>query len=264
MTEQEWLTATDPTLMLDAVSGKVSARRLLLFACACCRRLWDRLDEPERHIVEVSERFADKLTTVDEFQQIRTSAQADAPPSGTSHAASAVRTLASPDGTVQAVAVQAADARCAGDSSVRASERAAQADLLRDIVANPFSAGPPPCPPDWAQDVLSLARAMFEGEPASYALADALLEAGQMELAEHFRAGSHPRGCWAVDVILGKGATIPVGIYPDNPFRTAYDFPYRVPGYQLLQQCGSKPEYWSAEGAGGVMAQDNKSATQHR
>lgn len=37
-----------------------------------------------------------------------------------------------------------------------------------------------------------------------YALADALMEAGHIELAEHFREPVHPKGCWAMDVILGK------------------------------------------------------------
>ncbi len=35
---------------------------------------------------------------------------------------------------------------------------------------------------------------------------DALLEAGHPELAEHFRDAKewHPKGCWVVDLLLGK------------------------------------------------------------
>ena len=36
-------------------------------------------------------------------------------------------------------------------------------------------------------------------------LADALEEAGHFELAEHFRQETWPpKGCWVVDMILGK------------------------------------------------------------
>jgi hypothetical protein len=35
MTEAKWLAATDPRQMLDFVRGKVSERKLRLFAVAC-------------------------------------------------------------------------------------------------------------------------------------------------------------------------------------------------------------------------------------
>jgi len=36
-------------------------------------------------------------------------------------------------------------------------------------------------------------------------LVDALEEAGHQELAQHFRKEEwHPKGCWAIDAILGK------------------------------------------------------------
>jgi hypothetical protein len=31
-----------------------------------------------------------------------------------------------------------------------------------------------------------------------------LLEAGHAELAAHFQERDHPKGCWALDLILGK------------------------------------------------------------
>jgi hypothetical protein len=40
MTEVEWLAATDATPMLQILRGKVSDRKLRLFAFACCRHVW--------------------------------------------------------------------------------------------------------------------------------------------------------------------------------------------------------------------------------
>lgn len=46
---------------------------------------------------------------------------------------------------------------------------------------------------------------LYDGSDCAFALADALEEASQSKLAEHFRPeGWHPKGCWAVDLILGR------------------------------------------------------------
>jgi hypothetical protein len=76
MTEAEWLAATDPTRMLDAVlcSSKASDRKLRLFVVACCRRVWHLLDERCRHPVEVAERFADGLASKRELAVARKAA----------------------------------------------------------------------------------------------------------------------------------------------------------------------------------------------
>lgn len=83
-------------------------------------------------------------------------------------------------------------------------EEAAQANLMRDIFGNPFR--PHPDSAHWPTPVLQLSHALYDGQPCSYALHDALLETGHPDLAEHFRDPKewHPKGCWALDLILGK------------------------------------------------------------
>src|SRR4051812_4555120 len=69
MTEAEWLACTDLFGLLRQVRGErsqrdvpcvTSERKLRLFACASCRRIWPLLtDQRSREAVVVAERFAD-------------------------------------------------------------------------------------------------------------------------------------------------------------------------------------------------------------
>jgi len=83
-----------------------------------------------------------------------------------------------------------------------ANERDTQAILLRHIFGTPFR--PYPAPSSWPAPVAKLAEALYAGEDCSFALHDGLLEAGHPELAEHFKEKEHPKGCWVVDLVLGK------------------------------------------------------------
>ncbi len=95
-------------------------------------------------------------------------------------------------------------------------ERDAQAALLRDIVGNPYR--PSTLAPVFqTPEVLTLARAAYgeRGLPGGHldpgrlaVLSDALEELGCEDdaLLAHLRSpGPHVRGCWALDLIIGKG-----------------------------------------------------------
>jgi hypothetical protein len=85
----------------------------------------------------------------------------------------------------------------------------ALADILRDIFGNPFR--PITFDPAWRTDtVLSLAGQMYESRDfgAMPILADALQDAGcdNEDVLNHCRDANatHVRGCWVVDLVLGK------------------------------------------------------------
>ena len=59
MNDAEWLACDDPDRMLEFMSDRASERKLRLFACACCRRIWHLLHPNSRRAVEVMEQYVD-------------------------------------------------------------------------------------------------------------------------------------------------------------------------------------------------------------
>jgi hypothetical protein len=82
------------------------------------------------------------------------------------------------------------------------------AELIRDIFGNPFR--PVTLDPRWlTASVLDLARAIYDERAFEWMpiLADALMDAGcgHEDILLHCRGnGPHVRGCWVVDLLLGK------------------------------------------------------------
>jgi hypothetical protein len=214
MTEAEWLGCTDPQKMLNYLEGKTSERKLRLFACACCRRIWPAIKEPfEKEAVELAERYADGLCASEDLESAQTSGWPDEDRRNTQTmeaAAFAVQlTLARPL-TVEAAPAWEYAAWARGEPL--AAEEAAQADLLRCLLGDPFR----PLALDlawlaWNSGTIpKLAQAMYDERAFGHLpiLADALEEAGceDADLLGHLRGpGPHVRGCWAVDLLLGKG-----------------------------------------------------------
>jgi hypothetical protein len=225
MTEQKWLECTDPQPMLVFLRGKASERKLRLFEVACCRRIWHLLtDERSRRLVEVAEQYADghpkppgplesaAMEAVSRFPTQSALAAA---------ARTAVRTIwdYSPESPFlnSSYPPMVRDALAVAGNTAEAvpSEPPVQAALLRDIFGNPFR--PVTIKPAWLiPAVRNMATAAYEeralpsGEldhARLTVLADACEDAGcdNDELMSHLRSpGPHVRGCWPVDVILGK------------------------------------------------------------
>jgi hypothetical protein len=219
MTEQQWLTCTDPTPMLEFLRDLncPNERQLRLFAIACCRRVWHRLrDQDCERAVEVLERWVDGQATVEEVTEAHRLARKEwGLPARTAVSEACVVELN------VACAIQAAShAAWAAAGRSRAEECKAQAALLRCVTGNPLR---PPSPLDrdvlaWTDGIIvQMAttihddRLLPSGEldPARLAvLCDALLDAScpaEHELLAHLRgAGPHVRGCITVGAILGR------------------------------------------------------------
>jgi hypothetical protein len=81
-------------------------------------------------------------------------------------------------------------------------------DLLREVLGNPFH--PAPIQPQWqVPEVVDLAQAVYEDERFDRLseLAIALERVGCADeriLAHCRRPNDHVRGCWVVDLVLGK------------------------------------------------------------
>ncbi len=205
MTEKEWLECDDPTPMLDFLQGGANDRKLRLFACGCCRRNWHLLtDERSRTTVEVEERKADGLMS--ESALAKLVFDPDAPHDSPRFISFPDAWIAARDSSNDAAwdaARRETDPLNAGDI-----QREAQANLLRDIFGNPFH--PVTVDAAWLNStVVSLAQAIYEDRAFDRLpiLADALEDAGctNADILNHCRQpGEHVRGCWVVDLLLGK------------------------------------------------------------
>jgi hypothetical protein len=222
MTEAEWLACTDPKSMLEFLLDKASDRKLRLFACACCRRIWQLLsDERSRGAVEAAERFVDGKAQKNEWRRAAFQANAVSEKlhakaiseethasKASYYAAAAALLLTVKNISPRGSADWAAAATYFHLGSTMAIQEAAQARLLRCIAGNPFR--PVTFYPDWGTDTaVVLARQMYDAREFSAMpiLGDALQDAGcdNEDVLNHCRGpGSHVRGCWVVDLVLGK------------------------------------------------------------
>jgi hypothetical protein len=221
MNETEWVKSEHPGEMLNLICSDSGAlrtrsgrRKLRLFGCACCRRIWGR-DGRSRRAIEKAERIADGVA--------KRPGRGARPPAG--HPA--LRTLFATAkeaacGAYVLVERSLMAGRLVGeiDWDEQHAEYCEQANSLRDIF------GPLPfrsilVDPAWLAwnngAVRKMAMAIYEQRklPSGHldhgrlgVLADALEAAGcaNGDMLSHLRRPEavHVRGCWVIDLLLNK------------------------------------------------------------
>jgi hypothetical protein len=208
MTEEEWMACGDLMAMLNEFPRSFGERKHLLFTCACCYHVRDAIfDVRSRDAIEVAEEFADGLVDGNALAAAQREAEA-ANREPFDWGARAVVRLCK-----KAFASSVYEAAKAGwppnQGEQHAARLAEMIPYLRDIFGNPFR--PAAFSPSWRTDTaLSLARMMYDSRDfgAMPILADALQDAGcdSEDILNHCRGASstHVRGCWVLDLVLGK------------------------------------------------------------
>ena len=211
MTEEEWFATTDARRLLGLSRGKVAGRKLRLFMTAWSRYNWERITLPVvREAVELAEVFADGEASKKQLEALFDECRPvifETP----------VRYLLWPDSTQMSDCVDGFCLNDFGYSPYRTDDQGltyrahqvVKAGIFRDIVGNPFR--PVAFPPSWrTETAVLLARQMYDSRDfgAMPILADALQDAGcdAGDILNHCRDAPqvHVRGCWVVDLVLGK------------------------------------------------------------
>jgi len=242
MTPDEWFTEPDYARHLRFLEARISARKQRLLAAAFSRAVWHLFDHPDlRAAVETAERFADGRATAAELEAVRQrcrevaireheawerSADWDSPGSVLNAlrsraawaAAFTATTPVSAEDVADKLSTTAVEAQT-GDSGILIRDRVEWARLMEEqqlvlravvweVVGNPFA--PVAFRAEWRTGTaVALAAQMYESGDFSAMpiLADALQDAGcdSDEVLDHCRnPGTHARGCWVVDLVLGK------------------------------------------------------------
>jgi hypothetical protein len=201
--------------------GIATSRKFGLVACASCRLIWSVTDEPSRRAVETTECYLDAAVGEREWREAAEGAAVARQALGTGprdpdrflfrakRAAALAAERAAYLDWEPAVEESAMAAVWSALATSLPDARAERATLIRDIVGNPFR--PVMFAPEWRTGtVVTLARTMYDAREfgAMPILADALQDAGcdSDDLLNHCRSpdGMHVRGCWVVDLVLGK------------------------------------------------------------
>lgn len=193
MTELEWAACTEPMRLIEFACEKVSARKLRLFAVACCWPLWPSMTHAcSREAVLVAQRFADGLADKEGLvagrkaikatirnrhrQEVLTAAwletldciRAEAKASRWAGAWDAARsTLRAGAHEAAREVANAALVTLSGPNGTERrkledAEKGRQVTLLHDIIGDPFRHTP--IRPEWlTKDAVSLARAAYDG-----------------------------------------------------------------------------------------------------
>jgi hypothetical protein len=212
VTEEEWLSGVSTGWMLEHVkrmqdlSPRIRGRKFRLAAAAIVRgQPGAESVRGVSDVVGAVERYCDGGVPFAEVSKVIREAGYPPPVDGRGRFASwdaILWNLASPDGFSSAYEV-AANTR--GDASNKVP---IQVGTILDVFGNPFR--PITFDPSWqTTNAVGLARSINESRDFAVmpVLADALEEAGcdSPDVLAHCRGETmHARGCWVVDLVLGK------------------------------------------------------------
>jgi hypothetical protein len=220
MGEEEWLTSEDSFALLSGVPSAMSTRKGLLVCVECCRKVGAYSSKWQKLMLDVIERFADGLEEIGEVSSASQNYDRNSQSCPVFRLAmmfDLLRDITNDTliACVRSVAVVASDWESAAAFSEierttqRTQRERDQASLVRDIFGNPFR--PVVVDPSWlTSDVVGLAHGIYEEKAFDRMpiLADALQDAGctNEDVLTHCRDAKqvHVRGCWVVDLLLGK------------------------------------------------------------
>jgi hypothetical protein len=233
MTEKEWSNCTEPIHLLRHVCFPKNQRKLVLTACAWWRIVWHLLCEWDQNRLTKLEAAIDtppsperdkNLTILWEVDLGMSNLVWEMPtdrfrPNWTTDTAqlasvniTTIKTVDYADwGLVKKELKRTArhaakSGKVVAQAWVKCQER--QCLIIREIFGNPFR--PIHFKPFWrTSNVISLAQTIYDERKFDQKpiLADALEDAGctNTEILGHCREpGPHVRGCWVVDLLLGK------------------------------------------------------------
>lgn len=243
LSEEQWLASTTANALLiylqqHRLIAKVAGgkRKLRLFSVACCRACWHLFtNEDCKRAIEVGERAADGKASQVEVRDAAAigdalvrSIQDYAIANPHYHHDAAMRLQfirnqsmgsAASFTASQQLGVRGAEIVTLALTNLRCWESGEHiqkfeevnrfhADLVRDIFGNPFR--PVPLDPRWISSIVrDLARTIYDERlwERMPILGDALMDAGcdNSEVIAHCQErGPHARGCWLVDLLLGR------------------------------------------------------------
>ena len=221
MTEQQWLACSDTQTILKFLATTQKNRKLRLFAVEC-RLLLPFISDPHsRKALRLAERYAEGQASSEKLRFAWESARRAATTSRRRHQEATPQ-----DEALWAVSLVVEEDfsrlgwlgdcinrafACAQKAGLLTTAPIDEVGLIRDIVGNPFR--PVAINSAWLAwndaTVLRIAQSIyaeraFDRMPI---LSDALKDAGctNADILSHCRqSGTHARGCWAVDLILGN------------------------------------------------------------
>ncbi len=221
MTESEWLACVDPMPMLEFLRGRASERKLRLFAVACCQRVWRVFPRKVRETIRAAERYAEGKATAAKLRDLCAQASHRRHPGGIagvtfladlgSQVSDHIRFVQETATYRTSFYVRVGDDGRTAGVILPAQERTIQAGLLRDIFRlMPTERDSVSSWLAWNDGAIrKMAQVIYDDRAFDRLplLADALEDAGCTDAAilGHCRGGGeHVRGCWVVDLLLGK------------------------------------------------------------